>query len=114
MKKNELVHVWQTDNHPEKLFIEGILEGEGIEFEVEKPQFKAQSLYQEQGPWDFYVESEKQREVEKLLTMLIPTENEVTGQPEEKKLDAKKAWAWMVIVLAASMISLLIYMFAKL
>ena len=102
MINTDLIPFFRTEYLQDKILVEKTLEEAGIEFELDAPRIgSANSIYQEQGPWEFSTTMDRLYEAEKCVDFL-PVDNLLKSpQAAPKTTSIQKAWAWVAIVIFA-------------
>jgi len=115
MIKPGLTAFFRTEQIHDKILVEQALAEAEIEFQIDALGYMtANAIYQERGPWEFYTTDNRLREAEELVRIL-PADNLLKAPQETPRTTtAQKSWAWIVIVIAAVMITAIILNIMKL
>ncbi len=107
MVNTDLIPFFRTEYIQDKILVEKTLEVAGIAFELDAPRMgSANSIYQEQGPWEFYTTTDRLYEAEKCVDSL-PVDNLLKSPQDAPKTSSiQKVWAWFVIVIFAVLVML--------
>ncbi len=77
MNQDDFIYCFRTNQIQEKILVESALTEAKICFEMLQPRVSARTIYQDFGPWDFYVRKEDFEKAKSIIVKLpVDTEPE--------------------------------------